>query len=60
MDIRDWFIIFHVNAAGIAGTVFIFYHPDTANFGIWAGLIGTVIGCYHWFTMRDQKVGDAK
>lgn len=60
MDVRDWFIIFHVNVAGIAGTAFLFAHPEAVNFATWAGLIGTIIGCYHWFTLRDQKTEDAK
>lgn len=60
MDVRDWFIILHVNAAGIAGTAFMFVHPSPAAFATWAGLISTIIGCYHWFTLRDQKTEDAK
>jgi hypothetical protein len=59
MDVRDWFILFHVNIAGIAATVFLFKHPDTVNFVTWAGLLGTIIGFYQWQTIRDQKMPDA-
>jgi hypothetical protein len=60
MEVRDWFIIFHVNAAGIAATVFLYKYPVTANFGIWATTLATIVGCYHWFVIRDTKVADAK
>lgn len=57
-DFRDWFIIFHVNAAGIASTWFLFKHPESINFGVWTTFIGTIIACYHWFTIRDSKQAD--
>lgn len=59
MDARDWFIIFHVNAAGIAATVFLFWHPEVMNFATWVGFIGVIIGFYQWQTIRDQKIQDA-
>lgn len=59
MDARDWFILFHVNAAGFAATVFVFLHPDPIIFGTWAALVGTIIGFYQWQTIRDQKMKDA-
>jgi hypothetical protein len=58
-DFRDYFILVHVNAAGIAGTVFLFMHADTGNFLTWSGLIATLVGTYHWFVIRDSKQADA-
>jgi hypothetical protein len=58
-DFRDWFVLLHLNAAGIAATVFLFKHPDPLNFATWATMLGTISGCYHWFMIRDQKIPDA-
>ncbi len=58
-DFRDYFILAHVNAAGIAGAVFLFRHPDPGNFVTWAGLIATLVGVYHWLVVRDSKESDA-
>ena len=59
LDFRDYFILAHVNAAGIIGTVFLFTHPDVTNFAAWCTLIATLVGCYHWFVLRDCKTPDA-
>jgi hypothetical protein len=59
MDIRDWFILFHLNAAGIAATVFVFKHPEPMNFATLATLLGTLVSCYHWFVLKDSKQADA-
>jgi hypothetical protein len=59
MDARDWFILFHLNAAGAAATAFIFLHPETANFVTWAGMLSTIVGSYHWFVLKDSKAPDA-
>jgi hypothetical protein len=56
-DFRDYFILGHVNAAGIAATVFLFLHPDAVNFATWAGLLATIIGCYHFIVFKDSKEG---
>jgi hypothetical protein len=58
-DFRDFFILAHVNAAGIVGTVYLFLHPTPEVFAAWCGLIATLVGCYHWFVVRDQKIPDA-
>ncbi len=57
-DFRDYFILAHVNGAGIVGTVFLFIHPDAVNFASWCGLIATLVGTYHWFILRDSKEPD--
>jgi hypothetical protein len=59
MDFRDWFIMAHVNAAGIAATVFLFKHPDALNFATWAGMLATIVGFYHWAVIKDSKTADA-
>jgi hypothetical protein len=59
MDVRDWFILFHLNAAGVAATVFLFKHPEPMNFATYAGLLGTLVGCYHFFILKDSKTADA-
>lgn len=59
MDVRDWMILFHINAFGMAATAFIFLHPDTANFVTWAGVLGSIIAAYHWISYKDSKVKDA-
>lgn len=59
MAARDWFVVLLMGAIWIASTAFIFLHPDTANFGIWAGITGTMASAYHWMVIRDQKVPDA-
>ena len=46
-------------AAGIviAGTVFLFKHPE--NFSFWCAFVGSIFGVYHWLIIRDSKVPDA-
>lgn len=58
-DFRDYFILVHVNAAGIASGIYTFMHPDVVNFGAWCTLLATLVGCYHWFVVRDSKLPDA-
>jgi hypothetical protein len=43
----------------IAGTAFIFKHPDTMNFVTWGTLCGTLTGAYHWMVIKDSKQKDA-
>lgn len=59
MDARDWFVLFHVNAAGFASTAYLFLHPDTTTFTIWVGFVGTIIAFYQWQAIRDRKLPDA-
>jgi hypothetical protein len=58
-DFRDYFILGHVNAAGIAATVYTFMHPDPVTFGVYGTLIAALIGSYKWFVYKDSKVPDA-
>jgi len=60
MDFRDWFVAVSVTIMLIAATVYLWkFHSDT-NFGIWAGLCGTLIGAYHLINVRDDKMRDAQ
>lgn len=59
MQIRDWFVLAHVNIGWAAATVFLFLYPTSGNFMTWAGVSTTIVGVYHWITMRDQKIPDA-
>lgn len=59
MDFRDWFVLLHTNAAGIAATVFVFKHPDPLNFVTWATMLGTIVTFYHLFVIKDAKTPDA-
>lgn len=58
-DIRDWLVMLLVTAAWVASTVFLFMHPDAANFLTWAGLAATVTATYHWLVYADSKKPDA-
>jgi hypothetical protein len=58
-DFSDWMILAHVNAAGIAGTVYLFMYHTDSNFLGWCGLVGTLVPAYHWFVLRDAKIPDA-
>lgn len=58
-DFRDYFILVHANAAGIATGVYTFTHADIATFATWCALLTTLIGAYHWFVLKDSKTPDA-
>jgi len=58
-NFRDYFMLFHINAAGMAGMTFCFLHPDAANFVTWCGLVGTLTTVYKWFVFKDSKTPDA-
>jgi hypothetical protein len=59
MDTRDWLVIALMAGIQIAGTAFIFKHPDTMNFVTWGTLCGTLTGAYHWMVIKDSKQKDA-
>lgn len=60
MDVRDWTILILVSAAWAASTVFLFLHPDAANFATFAGLSATMVGSYHWLSIKDDKSEDKR
>jgi hypothetical protein len=58
-NIRDWLVMALVTAAWLISTMFLFVHPDPANFATWAAFGATIIGCYHWLIYVDDKKPDA-
>ena len=58
-DLDDWIVMLIVTAAWVASTVFLFKHPDPANFVTWAGFGATEVGVYRWLTIADDKKPDA-
>jgi hypothetical protein len=59
MDATDIFMMLFTAALITAGTVFLFKNPNTANFGIWAGLLTCQGGVFHGLRIWDQKTKDA-
>lgn len=58
-DWRDWYIMVHVTIFAAAVMGYAFLHPAASTFATACGTLTTVIGMYHWFTQRDDKVPDA-
>lgn len=58
-DCRDWFVMLAITAGWIAATVFLFMYPSSTTFGIWASLVATIVGAYHWICVSDDKRVDA-
>ena len=58
-DCRDIVVMGIVTLAWGAATVFLFKHPDVANFATWAGFAATITGVYHWTCYLDSKRPDA-
>jgi hypothetical protein len=59
MDLRDWWILAHVDAVLITGTIYLFQHADPVVFGAWATFATTLATFYHWFVLKDAKTPDA-
>jgi uncharacterized membrane protein len=59
MDTRDWVVIILMAIIEIAGIVFIFKHPEIANFVTFGTMMGALISAYHWMVIRDSKQADA-
>jgi membrane-anchored protein YejM (alkaline phosphatase superfamily) len=59
LELRDWFILAHVNIAGIVGTTYLFLNRTDSNYLAWCGLVATIVGTYHWLVFRDSKIPDA-
>jgi hypothetical protein len=58
-DWRDWYIMIHISIFGLGLLAYVFKNPSVAAFGTMCGTLTTVIGMYHWFTIRDDKTPDA-
>ncbi|HXI67240.1 MAG TPA: hypothetical protein VNH41_04820 [Steroidobacteraceae bacterium] len=57
-DCRDWFVMLLVAAAWAFASAYLWKHASTADFGIWAGVCGTLTAVYHWLNIRDSKEKD--
>lgn len=60
MSFLDWYIAGHVGFAVVALIVLAFLHPDPAIVGAVCVALPTILGLYHWFTLRDSKTKDAE
>jgi hypothetical protein len=58
-SLRDWFIMGLFAGVYVAATVYLFRHPGPETFGVWAGMVATMGGVYHWLDVRDAKTPDA-
>lgn len=60
LDARDWYIMIHISIFGLLVMAYAFLHPSEGVFATACTAIPLVIGCYHWFTWRDDKTPDAR
>jgi hypothetical protein len=60
LDTRDWIIIVNLEVAVLALLALAFKHPDPLIVGAVCGAVPTILGLYHWFTLKDSKEQDAK
>ena len=60
LGVRDYLIVALLLLTAGAATVYLFSHPDGLSFGAWCTLMGTMVPCYHWLTVRDSKIPDAQ
>lgn len=58
-DARDWYIMVHISLFGFGILAYAFLHPAASVFATACGTLTTVIGMYHWFTIKDDKIPDA-
>ena len=59
MKFIDWFILLHVGGTLWALIALAWKHPDPVIVGAVCAAVPTILGCYHWFTLRDAKIKDA-
>jgi hypothetical protein len=60
-ELKDWVIMFHVGLAVDSMIVLCFLYPTNAVLvGACIGAIPTILGLYHWFCQRDDKIKDAE
>ena len=60
MDNKDKLTVLALFLITIASTIYIFVHPSDAVFGIWGGLVGTILAAWKWFDIWDDKNKDEK
>ncbi len=59
MDFADWVILIHVNMALLALLTLAFLHPQSAIVAAVCSAVPVMLGTYHFFFVRDQKIPDA-
>jgi hypothetical protein len=59
-DLRDWVIMGHVGLAVNVMLGFMFLHPDPTIVAAVCTAVPTILGLYHWFCQRDDKLADAE
>jgi hypothetical protein len=59
-ELKDWVIMFHVGLAVNALLVLAFMKPDPAIVAAVCTAVPTILGLYHWFCQRDDKIKDAE
>jgi hypothetical protein len=60
VNARDWYIMVHVSLFGFAIIGYAYKNPSPGVFATACATLTTVIGMYHWFTIRDDKTPDAR
>jgi hypothetical protein len=59
-ELKDWVIMFHVGLAVDTILFLMWKHFDNAIVvGSGCTAVPTILGLYHWFTQRDDKIKDA-
>lgn len=59
-DLRDWYIMVHVSLFGFAVVGYAYLNPSPVVYATTCGTLTTILGMYHWFTIRDDKTPDAE
>lgn len=56
-NIRDWYIMVHVSLFGFSVIGYAYCHPSPVVYGTACGTLTTILGMYHWFTLKttDQE-----
>lgn len=60
MKFVDWYIAAHVGGSVAALLTLAFVHPDPAIVGAVCAAVPTILGLYHWFTVKDDKTADVR
>lgn len=61
MNKKDWRdYLTYVFAAAIMAfaSVYLWKHPSDAAFGIWAGVVGSIVTALRWLDLKDDKEKD--
>jgi hypothetical protein len=59
-ELKDWVIMAQVVLAVESFIYLAFVHPDPIIVGAVCTAVPTILGLFHWFTQRDDKIKDAE